>query len=64
MSTDATASSSTLFWPAVWFTIEYTVLVTILLMGMGLGLALLVQEGSRWIAVSRMRSPCPATGDS
>ena len=49
----ATASSSDLFWPAVGFTIEYTVLVTILLIGLGLALALLVQEGSRWIGALR-----------
>ena len=40
---------NTLFWPAVVFTIEYTVLVTVLLIGLGLGLALLVQEGGRWV---------------
>jgi multiple sugar transport system permease protein len=45
----ATASNR-LFWPAVAFTIEYTIIVTILLVGLGLGLALLVQEGSRWVA--------------
>jgi multiple sugar transport system permease protein len=42
-------ASDRLFWPAVVFTIEYTVLVTILLIGLGLALALLVQEGGRWI---------------
>ena len=30
------------------FTVEYTVIVTVLLIGLGLGLALLVQEGGRW----------------
>ena len=38
-----------LFGPAVVFTIEYTVLVTILLIGIGLGMALLVQESGRWV---------------
>jgi len=38
-----------LFWPAVVFTIEYTILVTILLIGFGLGMALLVQEAGRWV---------------
>ena len=38
-----------LFWPAVVFTIEYTVIVTVLLIGLGLGLALLVQERGRWV---------------
>jgi multiple sugar transport system permease protein len=40
--------ANSLFWPAVWFTVEYTVLVTLLLIGMGLGLALLIQAGGRW----------------
>ena len=31
------------------FTIEYTLLVTVLLIGLGLGLALLVQEGGRYV---------------
>lgn len=39
-----------LFWPAVEFTIRYTILVTVLLIGIGLGLALLVQESSRWVS--------------
>jgi len=39
-----------LFWPAVTFTVEYTVLATILLIGLGLGLALIVQSQSRWVA--------------
>ena len=38
-----------LFWPAVVFTIEYTVLVTVLLIGLGLAMALLVQETGRWV---------------
>ena len=42
-----------LFWPSVVFTLEYTVLVTILLLGMGLGLALLVQAQSRWANMLR-----------
>jgi multiple sugar transport system permease protein len=42
-----------LFWPAVVFTIEYTVLVTILLIGFGLGMALLVQEVGRWVGALR-----------
>jgi multiple sugar transport system permease protein len=36
------------FQDSVWFTVKYTVLATILLVGLGLGLALLVQESSRW----------------
>ncbi|HEY1454216.1 MAG TPA: sugar ABC transporter permease [Roseiarcus sp.] len=42
-----------LFGPAVIFTIEYTVLVTILLIGLGLGMALLVQEAGRWVGLLR-----------
>ena len=42
-----------LFWPAVVFTIEYTVLVTILLIGLGLVMALLVQETGRWVGALR-----------
>jgi multiple sugar transport system permease protein len=45
--------ANTLFWPAVLFTIQYTVIVTVLLVGAGLGLALLVQEGARWVAFLR-----------
>ena len=42
-----------LFWPAVTFTIEYTILATILLIGLGLGLAVLVQPQNRWISTLR-----------
>jgi multiple sugar transport system permease protein len=45
--------NSQLFWPAVVFTIEYTVLVTILLIGLGLVMALLVQEAGRWVSALR-----------
>ncbi len=46
-------SGNDLFWPAVGFTLEYTVLATVLLIGIGLGLALLVQTGGRWVAMLR-----------
>ncbi|SMG25287.1 carbohydrate ABC transporter permease [Agreia pratensis] len=36
------------FMDSVVFTLKYTVLATVLLIGLGLGLALLVQESSRW----------------
>ena len=39
--------NNALFGPAVVFTIEYTLIVTVLLIGLGLGLALLVQERGR-----------------
>lgn len=45
--------SGRLFWPAVEFTIRYTVIVTILLIGLGLLMALLVQESSRWSGALR-----------
>lgn len=37
-----------LLWPAVVFTLKYTVITTVLLIGVALGLALVVQESSRW----------------
>lgn len=36
------------FLDSVWFTLKYTVIATVLLILLGLGLALLVQESSRW----------------
>ena len=46
-------NNNPLFWPAVEFTLKYTVLATVLLIGLGLGLALLVQESSRWNGMLR-----------
>lgn len=42
-----------LFWPALEFTIRYTVIVTVLLIGLGLLMALIVQESGRWSAFLR-----------
>lgn len=42
-----------LFWDSIWFTLKYTVITTILLIGLGLGLALLVQESTRWKSILR-----------
>lgn len=42
------AVSHRLFVDSVVFTLKYTVLATVLLIGIGLGLGLLVQETSRW----------------
>jgi len=42
-----------LLWPAVWFTLKYTVLTTVILLALALGLALLVQESSRWTGLLR-----------
>jgi multiple sugar transport system permease protein len=41
------------FKDALVFTLKYTVLATVLLIGLGLGLALLVQESSRWNSLLR-----------
>jgi multiple sugar transport system permease protein len=46
-------NTSPLFWPAVEFTIRYTVIVTALLLGIGLLLALIVQEQGRWSGILR-----------
>ena len=45
--------NNALFGPAVVFTIEYTLIITVLLIGLGLGLALLVQERGRWVNMLR-----------
>ena len=45
--------NNALFGPAIVFTIEYTLIVTVLLIGLGLGLALLVQERGRWVDMLR-----------
>ncbi|MBZ2194994.1 carbohydrate ABC transporter permease [Occultella gossypii] len=37
-----------LLWPAVVFTVKYTVITTVILLAVALGLALIVQESSRW----------------
>jgi len=45
--------NNALFGPAIVFTIEYTLIVTVLLIGLGLALALLVQERGRWVDMLR-----------
>lgn len=42
------AVSNRFFLDSIVFTLKYTALATVLLLGLGLGLALLVQESSRW----------------
>ncbi|MEU4163528.1 sugar ABC transporter permease [Actinoplanes sp. NPDC026670] len=42
-----------LFWPAVWFTVKYTLVTTVILLGLALLLALIVQESSRWTGFLR-----------
>ena len=49
----AAVGTDRLFWPAVEFTIRYTVIVTVLLIGLGLLMALVVQETSRWTGLLR-----------
>jgi multiple sugar transport system permease protein len=41
------------FVPSIIFTLKYTVITTVLLLSLGLGLAMLVQESSRWKGVLR-----------
>jgi multiple sugar transport system permease protein len=48
------------FWDSVGFTVKYTVLATILLIVLGLGLALLVQESTRWKSVLRIAFLVPS----
>ena len=52
--------SNRMFWPSVWFTFKYTIIATVLLIGVGLGLALLVQESSRWKGFLRTAILIPA----
>ncbi|HEY3438623.1 MAG TPA: sugar ABC transporter permease [Actinotalea sp.] len=48
------------FGPAVAFTLKYTVLATVLLIVLGLGLALLVQESTRWKGALRVAFLLPS----
>src|SRR3954465_15594162 len=48
-----TAVDQRLFWPAVRFTIKYTVVTTVILIGFALLLALLVQESTKWTGFLR-----------
>jgi multiple sugar transport system permease protein len=49
-----------LFTDSVVFTVKYTVLATILLIGIGLGLGLLVQESTRWKGLLRISLLLPS----
>jgi len=52
-----------MFVPAIVFTVKYTIIATILLVGIGLALALIVQESSRWKGLLRTAILLPtATG--
>lgn len=48
------------FWDSILFTLKYTVIATVLLIGLGLGLALLVQESSRWKSLLRTSMLVPS----
>ena len=47
------AVSNRFFWDSVLFTLKYTILTTIILLALSLGLALLVQESTRWKGLLR-----------
>ena len=47
------AANLTYFWPAIAFTLKYTAVTTVLLLGLALALALLVQESTRWKSLLR-----------
>ena len=47
------AVSNRFFWDSVWFTLKYTILTTVILLALSLGLALLVQESTRWKGLLR-----------
>jgi multiple sugar transport system permease protein len=47
------AITNRFFTDSIVFTLKYTILATVLLIGLGLGLALLVQETSRWKGLLR-----------
>jgi multiple sugar transport system permease protein len=47
------ATANPRFWPAVLFTLEYTAIATVLLLALGLLLALLVQESTKWKGLLR-----------
>lgn len=47
------AVSNRFFWDSIGFTLKYTVLTTIILLALSLGLAMLVQESTRWKGLLR-----------
>ena len=55
------AVSNRFFWDSIGFTLKYTILTTIILLALSLGLALLVQESTRWKgAAAHVDSSCRA----
>ena len=50
-------STNRFFWDSIVFTLKYTVLTTVILLALGLGLALLVQESTRWKGLLRTVVP-------
>ena len=47
------AVANRFFWDSILFTLKYTVLTTIILLALSLGLAMLVQESTRWKGLLR-----------
>ncbi|SFR83220.1 carbohydrate ABC transporter membrane protein 1, CUT1 family [Agromyces sp. CF514] len=47
------AADNRFFLDSVWFTLKYTVLTTVILLALSLGLAMLVQESTRWKGLLR-----------
>ena len=56
----ADAVDNRFFWDSVIFTVKYTVLATVLLLVLGLGLALMVQESTRWKGFLRIAFLVPS----
>ncbi|MFC8922846.1 carbohydrate ABC transporter permease [Cellulosimicrobium sp. NPDC057127] len=57
----ADAVDNRFFWDSVVFTLKYTVITTVLLIGLALGLAMLVQESSRWTNLLRTSILVPSS---
>lgn len=49
----ASMTDDRLFWPAVWFTLKYTVIVVVLLLALAMAMALLVQRRRRGVGLLR-----------
>lgn len=50
-----------LLWPSVLFTLKYTLIVTVVMLALALGIALLVQESTRWTAFLRTAILVPSS---
>jgi len=54
------AVSNRFFWDSIVFTAKYTVITTVILLGLALGLALIVQESTRWNGFLRIAILVPS----